>query len=275
MSDITNLSGTITTSKTDIAVVKAGEVWVVEGEIWAASGNLTLSFFDASTNTAQTLTTQAMTGSFKLERKVLESGDKLIAVMSTGSATFMLSATKLAAADVEGFTWRGAHVKDAAYAMKDVVGIDGTTYVSKQNDNTNAPPGGGWDVFTLKGEKGDAGTNGVDGKGDLTSTNNLSDLKDAAQARINLGFNGSSRVIGFGDLADAAIASKSEAETGTATNKLVTAKRVAEAVAAQVSGGGFKSIQVFDTAGRHAWTKPSGVNIIKVYVYTKIRFKLG
>ena len=184
MSDITNLSGTIETSNKDIAAVKAGEVWVVEGEIWAASGNLTLSFFDASTNSTHTLTTQAMSGAFKLERKVLESGDKLIAVMSTGTATFMLSATKLAAADVEGFTWRGTHTKDASYAMKDVVTKDGSAYLSSQNDNTNAPPGKGWSLLVAKGDKGDAGTNGTNGTngkdGDVQSSEILDTLLTGA-----------------------------------------------------------------------------------------------
>ena len=184
--DLTNLSGTIGASSKDIVTVAAGEVWTVfGGAIWVATGKITVSFFDASTNTTQELITKDMSGQFTLDKLVLNSGDKLIARMSDGGkANYLLSVSKLAAAGVEGFTPRGTHTKGAAYAMKDVVTKDGSAYVSSQNDNTNAPPGKGWSLLVAKGDKGDAGTNGTNGKdgadGDVQSTEILDTLLTGA-----------------------------------------------------------------------------------------------
>jgi hypothetical protein len=64
--------------------------------------------------------------------------------------------------------------------------------------------------------------------------------------------------------AKASIATQGEAEAGTDTTKLVTPLRVAQAIAALAAGGGLQSMQVFTASG--TWTKPAGVNLVKVTV---------
>jgi hypothetical protein len=91
----------------------------------------------------------------------------------------------------------------------------------------------------------------VQGNDFLARANNLSDLVSASAARTNLGLGAlavkgtidsaaliDDSIITFAKLAGSALASQAEAEAGTATNKLMTPERVAQAIAALAGGGG-------------------------------------
>jgi len=104
----------------------------------------------------------------------------------------------------------------------------------------------------------------------------LLDDANAAAMQATLGVPPNARTItagagmsGGGDLSanrtlTADIASQGEAEAGTSSTKLMTAERVAQAIAAL--GGTQPTLQVFTTPGANTWTRPAGCTKVKVTV---------
>lgn len=112
----------------------------------------------------------------------LEAGDKIImtapsnAIIVAGG-TFTYSGATPAAV---GFTPIGAWSSVATYAVNDVVSLNGNSYAAIQA-STNQSPATQTAYWLLLASKGDTGA------GDLTASNNLSDLANVATARTNLG----------------------------------------------------------------------------------------
>lgn len=88
-------------------------------------------------------------------------------------------------------------------------------------------------TIRLSGAKGPSGA----GTGDLLSTNNLDDLDDIPTARTNMGLDAMATKadVSFSDVNSGAVASQADAEAGSATNKLMTPQRTAQAIAALVA----------------------------------------
>jgi hypothetical protein len=94
------------------------------------------------------------------------------------------SAANAAAAIVAKMEWQGAWTTSTAYALNDVIEEAGSSYICivAHTSGTFAT-----DLTAVKWELvAQAGADGT-GTGDLVSTNNLSDLANAATARTNLG----------------------------------------------------------------------------------------
>ena len=72
-----------------------------------------------------------------------------------------------------GVEWAGEWDNSILYAQYDAVGYQGSSYVSRQNDNTNHVPTdtAWWDLWVAKGDTGDTGSQGPQGlQGDKGDT---------------------------------------------------------------------------------------------------------
>jgi len=68
-----------------------------------------------------------------------------------------------------GITWEGEWTSSTAYAADDAVGYQGSSYISRQDSNTNHVPtdSAWWDLWVAKGDAGATGATGTQGaKGD-------------------------------------------------------------------------------------------------------------
>lgn len=109
------------------------------------------------------------------------------AVTSASASATAAAASAASAAEDAALLgeWRGTWATATAYAVGDRAQSGGSTYLCVEA-HTSAGAfntdfvAGKWELFASKGDSG-AGT------GDLVSTNNLSDVDDAATARTNLG----------------------------------------------------------------------------------------
>jgi hypothetical protein len=142
---------------------------------------------DAAAASASTSSTQAGNAAASATTATTQAGIATTqAVAASASAAAALASENAAqtyaeAADVAKVEWRGAWNSAIAYALRDAVSYGGGSWICVQ-DHTNQVPADNayWDILALKG------TDGA-GSGDMLSTNNLSDLDDAAIARTNLG----------------------------------------------------------------------------------------
>lgn len=101
---------------------------------------------------------------------------------ATAAATSATNAANSAtAAQVAKIVWRGTYNGATAYVANDAFTYNGTSYIVTAPTTGNVPPNASY--YDVLASKGAAGT----GTGDLLSTNNLSDLTNAATARTNLG----------------------------------------------------------------------------------------
>jgi hypothetical protein len=64
-----------------------------------------------------------------------------------------------------GIAWQGEWSNSTAYGTNDAVGYQGSSYVSKQDGNTNHVPTdtAWWDLWVAKGDAGDTGPQGMQG----------------------------------------------------------------------------------------------------------------
>lgn len=118
----------------------------------------------------------------------LEAGDKIVMVASaadalTASGTFTFS---VAAPAAVGFTPLGEWSDVATYAINDVVSLNGTSYISLQNGNTDQDPETETAYWMVLSERGPMGI------GDMIGANNLSEITNPVTARDNLGLGSSS-----------------------------------------------------------------------------------
>ena len=100
------------------------------------------------------------------------------------AATYATNASNFAdAANVAKIEWQGAWSSVTAYVLNDAVELSGASYICIQAHTNQIPTVSGnayWDVLAR------AGLDGA-GSGDLISTNNLSDVDNAATSLANLG----------------------------------------------------------------------------------------
>lgn len=72
-----------------------------------------------------------------------------------------------------GVAWQGEWSDATTYSLNDAVGYEGSSYVSRQDANTNHLPidAAWWDLWVAKGDTGDTGPQGLQGeKGDTGDT---------------------------------------------------------------------------------------------------------
>lgn len=104
------------------------------------------------------------------------------------TTSLVLNGTTITASVSERIDWKGAWATSTAYTIGDAVSNNGASYICTTNHTASASdqPGVGgswtsyWDLLAQKG------TDGA-GAGDLVSTNNLSDVSNAATSLSNLG----------------------------------------------------------------------------------------
>jgi hypothetical protein len=118
---------------------------------------------------------------------------------NAAAASAVAAAASASAAIVAKITWQGAWSGATAYALRDAVTYDGTSYICTTAHTNHVPPNASyWDVLASKGDTGATGATGAtgptgpqgpagSGTGDMIRANNLSDLTNAATARSNLG----------------------------------------------------------------------------------------
>jgi len=130
-----------------------------------------------------------------------------------------------------------ARVSANAAVAANTAKVSASGSISTHSDVSLSSPANG-QVLTY--QSGNWVNQALSGGGDLVSTNNLSDVANAATSLANLG-----------GLAESNIVSQAEAEAGTATTaRAWTAERVAQAIAALgVSGGNTTAHIVIPTAG--------------------------
>src|SRR5262249_12724701 len=91
----------------------------------------------------------------------------------------------------KGFGVAAPYDPSKTYNVQDVVTLDGTSYVAIAPSTGQTPPNAAfWTVLAAKGgtgAKGDKGDKGDPGNGDMTGSNNLSELTNLPLARQNLG----------------------------------------------------------------------------------------
>ncbi|MDM8001215.1 MAG: hypothetical protein QUS33_14805 [Dehalococcoidia bacterium] len=84
-----------------------------------------------------------------------------------------------------GISWRGQWSSSTAYAADDAVGYQGSSYISRQDGNTNHAPtdSAWWDLWVAKGDTGPTGATGATGaqgvKGD-TGTQGVQGIQGPA-----------------------------------------------------------------------------------------------
>ena len=131
----------------------------------------------ASASAAATSETNAATS----ETNAATSETNAAASASAAATSETNAAASATAAQVAKIEWQGTYSAATAYALNDAVTYNGSSFICIQAGTGNTPAVGGtayWDDLAVKG---------TDGTGDLLSTNNLSDLANAATARTNLG----------------------------------------------------------------------------------------
>ena len=155
--------------------------------------NCTLSFFDSSTSSEQTLLTQTVSSQTTLKAFPapvnMAAGDKILSSASGSGLIALVSRFENSSTPAEvGFTARGNYTATTTYAINDVVFLESDTnsYLSRTASNLNNVPSSNpsnWQIFGAKGTAGEltaAGTATLTNKtfGDATTFNStISDSK--------------------------------------------------------------------------------------------------
>jgi hypothetical protein len=131
--------------------------------------NCTLSFFDSSTSSEQTLLTQTVSSQTTLKAFPapvnMAAGDKVNASASGSGLIALVSRFENSSTPAAvGFTARGNYTATTTYATNDVVFLesDSNSYLSRTDSNLNNIPSSNpsnWQIFGAKGATGDVDLN--------------------------------------------------------------------------------------------------------------------
>ena len=131
--------------------------------------NCTLSFFDSSTSSEQTLLTQTVSSQTTLKAFPapvnMAAGDKVNASASGSGLIALVSRFENSSTPAAvGFTARGNYTATTTYATNDVVFLesDSNSYLSRTDSNLNNIPSSNpsnWQIFGAKGEAGSISAN--------------------------------------------------------------------------------------------------------------------
>jgi len=159
------------------------------------------------------------------------------------------------------FKWQGNYSSGTAYVVDDVVYHGGNSYVCINDSTGNAPTNTSYWQKMAQGS--DLGSLSGITQGDVVYYNGTDWTRLAAGTSGQfLKTNGSGANPVWDDV-DTDIDSILPSQTSNSGKYLTTDGTNASWGDASA---GLKSQQVFDSAGSHTWTKPAGINLIKVYV---------